>query len=197
MPQNLPSEALPGPDAPERENRYSDGGTRALSQPVIDTLQVADALRRTGMEQEQAEGLARTLGAELGEHVAVRRELDAGFVGVRAQMDTRFAEVDARFEQVDARFDRMEARMDALAGQFRFGLGLVVALFAAVVGVIGVLHANAPAPQPASQPMPQTMSQPAPQPIALYLPPGASVTIPDVGMAPRPAVATPGAAADP
>ena len=145
------------------------------------------------MEQEQAEGLARTLGAELGEHVAVRRELDAGFVGVRAQMDTRFAEVDARFEQVDARFDRMEARMDALAGQFRFGLGLVVALFAAVVGVIGVLHANAPA----SQPIPQAMPQPAPQPIALYLPPGASVTIPDVGMAPRPAVATPGAAADP
>ena len=157
-----------------------------MSQPVIDTLQVADALRRTGMEQGQAEGLARTLGAELGEHVAVRRELDAGFVGVRAQMDTRFAEVDARFE-------RMEARLDALAGQFRFGLGLVVALFAAVVGVIGVLHANAPAPEPASQPMPQ----PAPQPIALYLPPGTSVTIPDVGMAPRPAVATPGAAATP
>ena len=143
-----------------------------MSQPVIDTLQVADALRRTGMEQEQAEGLARTLGAELGEHVAVRGELHAGFDGIRAQMD-------------------------ALAGQFRFGLGLVVALFAAVVGVIGVLHANAPALQPASQPMPRAMPQPAPQPIALYLPPGASVTIPDVGMAPRPAVATPGAAADP
>ena len=186
MPQNLPSEALPGPDAPQRENRYSDGGTRALSQPVIDTLQVADALRRTGMEQGQAEGLARTLGAELGEHVAVRGELDAGFDGIRAQMD-------ARFEQVDLRFQQVEARLDALAGQFRFGLGLVVALFAAVVGVIGVLHANAPAPQP----MPQAMPQPAPQPIALYLPPGASVTIPDVGMAPRPAVATPGAAADP
>ena len=150
-----------------------------MSQPVIDTLQVADALRRTGMEQEQAEGLARTLGAELGEHVAVRRELDTGFDGMRAQMD--------------ARFERMEARMDALAGQFKFGLGLVVALFAAVVGVIGVLHANAPTPQP----MPQAMPQPAPQPIALYLPPGASVAIPDVGMAPRPTVATPGAAANP
>ena len=134
------------------------------------------------MEQEQAEGLARTLGAELGEHVAVRRELDAGFVGVRAQMDTRFAEVDARFE-------RMEARLDALAGQFRFGLGLVVALFAAVVGVIGVLHANAPAPEP----MPQTMLQP----VALYLPPGTSVTVPDVRTPARPAVADPGTAATP
>ena len=157
-----------------------------MSQPVIDTLQVADALRRTGMEQEQAEGLARTLGAELGEHVAVRRELDNGFDGIRAQMN-------ARFEQVDARFDRMEARMDALAGQFRFGLGLVVALFAAVVGVIGVLHANPPPLQPASQPM----LQPAPQPIALYLPPGTSVSIPDAGTAPRPTAATPGTAVTP
>ena len=178
---------------------------------MIDTLQVADALRRTGMEPGQAEGLARTLGAELGEHVAVRREFDTGFDGIRAQMDAWFAEVDARFEQVDARFEqvdarfeqvdarfdrmeaRMDARMDALAGQFRFGLGLVVALFAAVVGVIGVLHANAAAPQPA----PQAMPQPAPQPIALYLPPGTSLTVPDVGMASRPAVATPAAAAAP
>ncbi len=189
-----------------------------MSQPVIDTLQVADALRRTGMEQEQAEGLARTLGAELGEHVVVRREFDTGFDGIRAQMDTRFAEVDARFEQVDARFEqvdarfeqvdarfeqvdarfdrmeaRMDARMDALAGQFRFGLGLVVALFAAVVGVIGVLHANAAAPQPA----PQAMPQPAPQPIALYLPPGTSLTVPDVRTLARPTVVAPGAAATP
>ena len=156
-----------------------------MSQPVIDTLQVADALRRTGMEPEQAEGLARTLGAELGEHVAVRGELDAGFDGIRAEMNARFEQVDARFEQVDARFDRMEARMDALAGQFRFGLGLVVALFAAVVGMIGVLHANAPAPQP------------IPQHTALYLPPGTSVIVPDVGNVPRPGVAGSGAAATP
>ena len=157
-----------------------------MSQPVIDTLQVADALRRTGMEQGQAEGLARTLGAELGEHVAVRRELDAGFDGMRAQMDARFGEVDARFE-------RMEARLDALAGQFRFGLGLIVALFAAVVGVIGVLHANAPAPQP----MPQAMPQPAPHPIALDLLPGTSVTVPDVRTPARSAVVDPGTAATP
>ena len=194
MPQNLSSKAAgPGTDAPERENRYSDGGTRALSQPVIDTLQVADALRRTGMEQGQAEGLARALGAELGEHVAVRRELDTGFDGMRAQMDARFQQVDARFQQVDARFQRVEARLDALAGQFRFGLGLVVALFAAVVGVIGVLHANALVPQPMSQ----TMPQPAPQPIALYLPPGTSVTVPDVRMPARSAFVDPGTDATP
>ncbi len=151
-----------------------------MIQPVIDTLQVADALRR--MEQEQAEGLARTLGAEFGDHVAVRRELDTGFDGMRAQMD-------ARFQQVDARFQQVEARLDALAGQFRFGLGLVVALFAAVVGVIGVLHANASAPEP----MPQTMLQP----IALYLPPGTSVTVPDVRTPAGPAVVDPGTAVTP
>ena len=186
-------------------------GQGVLSQPVIDTLQVADALRRTGMEPGQAEGLARSLGAELGEHPAVRRELDTGFDGMRTQMDAWFAEVDARFEQVDARFEqvdarfeqvdarfdrmeaRMDARMDALAGQFRFGLGLVVALFAAVVGVIGVLHANAAAPQPA----PQAMPQPAPQPIALYLPPGTSLTVPDAGTLARPPAVAPGPAATP
>lgn len=33
-----------------------------MAQPVTDTLQVADALQRSGMERERAEGLARTLG---------------------------------------------------------------------------------------------------------------------------------------
>ena len=37
-----------------------------MSQPVVDTLQLSDALRNTGMEREQAEGVARALGKELG-----------------------------------------------------------------------------------------------------------------------------------
>ncbi|MDE0348723.1 MAG: hypothetical protein OXM56_03315 [Gammaproteobacteria bacterium] len=133
-----------------------------MAQPVIDTLAVADALRRTGMEREQAEGVARTLGTELGAHVAVQRDLNAGFAGIRAQMDTRFAEVDARFAQVDARFTRVEAeihamgadlralgahiealgdRLTGLDGQFKFGFGLLAAMLAVVIGMIGVLHA--------------------------------------------------------
>ena len=54
-----------------------------MGQPVIDALTVSDALRETGMEREQAEGLARSLGTELGAHVAVRSDLEAGFQGVR------------------------------------------------------------------------------------------------------------------
>ena len=177
-----------------------------MRQPVIDTLQVADALQRTGMEREQAQGLARTLGAELGHHVAVRQDLDAASEATRnelrdeiravsAEMDTRFQKVDTQFVQLRAemaamgaelggRIQGLEGRIDALAGQFKFlfaGLGLVVALLAVVIGVIGVLHANPPAP-------------PAPPPITLHLPAWPSTTIPggvqvDVS-APRPAPGT-------
>ena len=39
-----------------------------MGQPLVDTLQLSDALRRTGMDREQADGIARGLGRELGEH---------------------------------------------------------------------------------------------------------------------------------
>lgn len=126
-----------------------------MAQPVIDTLAVADALQRTGMERKQAEGVARTLGTELGAHVAVQRDLDAGFEGIRAQMDSRFAEVDARFTRVEAEIHAMSAdlralgahiealghRLNGLDGQFKFGFGLLAAMLAVVIGMIGVLHA--------------------------------------------------------
>lgn len=126
-----------------------------MAQPVIDTLAVADALQRTGMERKQAEGVARTLGTELGAHVAVQKDLDAGFEGIRAQMDKRFAEVDARFARVEAEIHAISAdvralgahiealgdRLTGLDGQFKFGFGLLAAMLAVVIGMIGVLHA--------------------------------------------------------
>ncbi len=33
-----------------------------MSQPVVDTLELCDALRKTGMQPDQAEGPARALG---------------------------------------------------------------------------------------------------------------------------------------
>ncbi len=55
-----------------------------MRQPVVDTLRLSDTLRKVGMEREQAEGVARALGKEFGEHVAVQGDLDAGFrEGVR------------------------------------------------------------------------------------------------------------------
>ena len=91
-----------------------------MAQPVIDTLQVADALQRSGMEREQAEGVARTLGTQLGEHVAVGKDLDIGFNRISAHVDERFAQhrahVDERFAQhrahVDERFAQERADVD-------------------------------------------------------------------------------------
>jgi len=101
-----------------RGNGYPDQGKRNMAQPVIDTLAVADALERTGMEREQAKGLARTLGTELGDHVAVQSDLEAGFDGIRGQMDTRFAHIDARFAEVDARFAHVDARFVQVDARF-------------------------------------------------------------------------------
>ena len=57
-----------------------------MSQPVVDTLQLCDALRKTGMEREQAEGIARALGKELGAHVAVQDDVQSGFRQVRSDL---------------------------------------------------------------------------------------------------------------
>ena len=94
--------------------------------------------------------------------MAVQKDLDAGFEGIRAQMDKRFAKVDARFAEVDGRFARVEAeihamsadlralgahiealgdRLTGLDGHFKFGFGLLAAMLAVVIGMIGVLHA--------------------------------------------------------
>lgn len=64
-----------------------------MGQPVSDTLNLSDALRETGMEREQAEGLARSLGTQLGAHVAVQSDLEAGFQGVRSALRTEIQQV--------------------------------------------------------------------------------------------------------
>ena len=83
-----------------------------MAQPVIDTLQVADALQRSGMEREQAEGVARTLGTQLGEHVAVGKDLDIGFNRIRSHIDERIAHLDQRFARIDERFAQERAHVD-------------------------------------------------------------------------------------
>ena len=89
-----------------------------MAQPVIDTLQVADALQRSGMEREQAEGFARTLGTQLGEHVAVGKDLDIGFNRISAHIDERIAHVDERFAHIDERFTRIDQRFAKVDEQF-------------------------------------------------------------------------------
>ena len=57
-----------------------------MAQPVVDTLELSKALREGGMEPEQAGGVARALGDQLGEHVAVRGDLELGFERVHGEM---------------------------------------------------------------------------------------------------------------
>ena len=70
-----------------------------MSQPVVGTPELCDALRKTGMEHEQAEGVARALGKELGEHVVTQGDLQVGFEQVRGEIQAARAETQAAFEQ--------------------------------------------------------------------------------------------------
>ena len=111
-----------------------------MAQPVVDTLEMADELKSTGMEQDQAEGLARALGTQLGEHVVVRKDLETGFESIRARMDKRFGDVDMRFVQVDARFVQVDARFVQLEAQMDKRFGEVDKRFGEVDGRLGQLQ---------------------------------------------------------
>ena len=110
-----------------------------MAQPVMDTLQVADALQRSGMEREQAEGVAHTLGTQLGQHVAVRKDLDLGFERILARVDERFAQVDKQFAQMDKQFaelrSEIKGEVKSLHSKFNV-MGVGVALALAFLGVI-------------------------------------------------------------
>ncbi len=81
-----------------------------MSQPVVDTLELCDALRKTGMEHEQAEGVARALNKELGEHVVTHGAMRAGFQEVRGDIQAARAETHAAFQQ--ARTETQQARAE-------------------------------------------------------------------------------------
>ena len=133
-----------------------------MRQPVVDTLRLSDTLRKAGMEREQAEGVARAFGKELGGHVAVQSDLDAGFGGVRSEMALMRSELEARIEgvrsELEARIEgvrselalmrsELEARIDgvrsdlegaikALNSKINFGFGVLAALLAAIIGIL-------------------------------------------------------------
>ena len=113
-----------------------------MAQPVMDTLQVADALRRSGMERAQAEALAGTLATQLSDHVIVRRDQELGFAGIRAHVDERFSQVEQRFAQVDKQFAELksEIRGEIKALDTKFDvLGAGMALALAYLAVLGSL----------------------------------------------------------
>ena len=88
-----------------------------MTQPVIDTLRLADRLKESGFEDRQAEGLARALGSEISEHLATKADLDAGIQLVRGDYRALGEKLDSRFEtsgqKIDARFEASDQRIDA------------------------------------------------------------------------------------
>ena len=94
-----------------------------MSQPVVDTLQLCDALRKTGMEREQAEGLARALGKELGAHVAVQDDVQSGFRQVRSDLAATSAQTSRRSGATSARTSSKSGMMGKDIQQVRSELG--------------------------------------------------------------------------
>ena len=113
-----------------------------MAQPVIDTLRLSNALEGVGIERAKAEGAARALCDEFGEHVVARGDLDAGFERVAGE----FKDVNARFTEVNAEFKAVRAEMDtgftelrgsiqSLNTTFRYtmaGIGLMLAFLSAI-----------------------------------------------------------------
>ena len=129
-----------------------------MSQPVVDALQLSDAFRKTGMEPEQAEGMARALGEELGAHVVAQADLQAGFREVRGEIeavDHRLAlartELGGEIRALDGKIEgvrtELGAKLDALHATMKIvgtAVGLAIALLGFVAGT-AVLRSPAPA----------------------------------------------------
>lgn len=124
-----------------------------MSQPVIDTLKLADSLKESGFPDRQAEGLARALGSALTEHVATKADLDAAIRLVRsdiAALDTKISALDNKGDARDTRIDALDTKIDALDKKFeakfnslRTQIRFVFAMLAALLA-LGLIDTVAP-----------------------------------------------------
>ena len=105
-----------------------------MTQPVIDTLRLADRLKESGFQDPQAEGLARALGTEFNDHVITKPDLEGATQVVRADyraLDTKIDAVDGKSEaRIGALDEKFEARINALGTQLKFIFAVLAALLA-------------------------------------------------------------------
>ena len=100
-----------------------------MTQPVIDTLRLADRLKESGFQDTQAEGLARALGGEFADRIATKADLDSGIKLVRA--DYRVLD-----EKIGALDKKLETGLGALDEKLETGLGALDEKFEARFGVL-------------------------------------------------------------
>ena len=131
-----------------------------MTQPVIDTLKLADSLKESGFPDRQAEGLARALGSALTEHVATKADLDAAIRLVRSDIaaldtkisaldnkgdarDTRMDGIDARIDAIDTKIDALDKKFEAKFNSLRTQIRFVFAMLAALLA-LGLIDTVAP-----------------------------------------------------
>ena len=72
------------------------------------------------MEREQADGLARSLGTELGAHVAVQSDLESGFRSVRSDLRAEIQKVRTDLEaQIAKVHAELGGQIEALRAEMR------------------------------------------------------------------------------
>ena len=111
-------------------------------QPVVDTLRLSNVLQESGVDRALAEGMARALADEFGEHVVARGDLNSGFERVWSEFKAMRTDMDAEFKAVRSDIEKLEVRMEAgfemLDSKFRYmmaGIGLMLAFLSAIAGL--------------------------------------------------------------
>ena len=152
---------------------------RLAGQPVVDTLQLSDALRRTGMDRDQADGVARALGDELGEHVTARGDLEAFRSAVDSQFELFRSDVDSNFASVRAEIRALDTKFTTKFNVLTVGVALTLAFLAVLTGLN--LFPRTPAEvAPAPPPV-------APSPVTVYFAPDGRSSVPAAAPATAPA----------
>ena len=118
---------------------------------VLDTLRIADRLKRFGFERRQAEGMARVLSEEMSELIGrlvtrsdlateigtVRSDftdLRSDFTDLRSDFTALRSDFTALDARLTARIDALNAKVDALSTQIRFIFAILAVLLA--LGII-------------------------------------------------------------
>ena len=148
-----------------------------MVQPVVDTLRLSETLQEAGVDRAQADGLARALGDELGEHVVARAGFDAGFEGIRAEFKLVRSEMAVMRTELDTRIDALRASLQTIDSKLRYmiaGMGLMLAFLSAITGLVvyqrPAAHAG-PTPQGVwLVPAPSAIALPADAPTGAAVP---------------------------